>query len=256
MKKCLFTVALLSLMSVNGYGWGQKGHDTTCAIAQNHLSKKARKAITKLLDGKSIVYWSNWLDNASNSPEYAYSKTWHYKNVDADQTWDNAPVNSTGDVVTALHQQIDILKSATTSRAEKQLALKMVVHLVGDLHQPMHMGHKSDLGGNKWTVTYFKSSTNLHSVWDSQLVESAHKWSHNEWVEEIDRVSRYEAKSIAQGTIEDWGRETLALATQVYEATPMNASLSYDYVATWTPVVEQQFLKGGIRLAKVLNEIF
>ena len=260
MKKHFLSIILLSVLSVaEGFSWGQKGHDTTCAVAQNHMSRKALASTELLLDGYSIIYWSNWLDNASNTPEYAYSKTWHFKNVDADQTYDEVEPAETGDVVVALKDNIEKLKNyqiGLISRDEAVLALKMVIHLMGDLHQPMHMGHKSDLGGNRVEVNFFKNTTNLHSVWDSQLLESGHKWSHTEWVEEIDRGGDSTYTKIIEGDIDDWARETVAICAQVYNDSPQGANLSYDYVARWTPVVEKQLLHGGLRLAKVLNDIF
>ena len=254
--KFLCVAALVLSSSPSAFSWGQKGHDVTCAVAQNHLTPKARRAVAEILDGKSIVYWSNWLDNASHKPEYAYTKTWHYKNVDASETFDTALQNENGDVLTALNAQVAALKSGTLNKEASALCLKMVVHLVGDIHCPMHMGHRSDLGGNRWQIQYFKNGTNLHSVWDSALVESAHNWSCSEWVDEIDRCSRKEVQEIVKGTPEDWARETYEIAGAVYDGTPVGAKLSYDYVADWTPVIEQQFLYGGLRLAAVLNDIF
>lgn len=261
-RKALSLLVLPSLLTGNILGstltlaWGQKGHDTTCAIAQNHLTQKALDEVTSLLDGKSMVYWANWLDNASNTPEYAYSKTWHYKNIDLGETFESAPLEPKGDIVRALGEQIAKLKDESLSREEHQLALKMVIHLMGDVHQPMHMGRKLDLGGNKYIITYFNNQTNLHSTWDSQLVESAHKWSHTEWVEEIDRLSKEEVEAISKGDVKSWAKETYQLATKVYEGSPTDKKLSYDYIAKWTPVIEQQFLRGGIRLASILNEIY
>lgn len=250
----VFAIALV--VAVEASAWGQKGHDTTCAIAQRHLSKKAQRAVDGLLDGKSIVYWSNWLDNASHTPQYAYTKTWHYKNIDEGQTFDEAPLLETGDVVRALDEQTTRLKSGKLSREEKQLALKMVIHLMGDLHQPMHMGHKTDLGGNLWQVTFFAQTLPLHTVWDENLVERAHAWSHTEWADEIDRADKKVVQDIQQGSFTDWAKETHRLATAVYDGSPQGSNLSYDYVAQWTPIVEQQFLRGGLRLARILNKIF
>ena len=73
-------------VGVAAFAWGQKGHDVTAAIAEAHLTPATQKAVAEVLDGMSPVYWANWLDNASHTPEYAYSKTWHYKNVDAGKT--------------------------------------------------------------------------------------------------------------------------------------------------------------------------
>lgn len=240
---------------ITAFAWGQKGHDVTAAIAERHLTPATRAAVDSLLSGRSMVYWANWMDNASNTPAYAYSKTWHYKNVDANEAYASAKKNPAGDVVTAIEQQIAALKDPATKFDDKQLALKILVHTVGDIHQPMHMGHLSDLGGNKWKVSFFTTPTNLHSVWDGNVVESGHKWSYTEWADQIDRYTGNLADIIG-GTPNDWGEQTWQVATKVYMSSPENSTLSYDYIAEWTPIVEDQLLRGGLRLAHLLNTIF
>lgn len=258
MKHFNYILASAFLLSASqAFGWGQKGHDTVAAIAENHFTDATKAAISDLLDGKSVIYYANWLDNASHTPEYAYTKTWHYKNIDADKTYENAPLNKKGDIVTALDQQILVLQDSTKTKEDKALALKMVVHFLGDIHQPMHMGHLSDLGGNRWNVRWFKNGTNLHSVWDSRVPELTHKWSYTEWADNIDRATPEEAKAIVVGgTPSSWGKETYTICKEIYETTPMDSNLEYDYAAEWGPVVEQQFLRGGLRLADLLNSIF
>lgn len=144
-KKILLSAAIAAATTFQCFSWGQKGHDTVCFIAENHLTPAAKEAAESLLGGKSIVYYANWLDNASHTTEYAYSKTWHYKNIDADETFENAKLLETGDVVRAIREQAKILYSKDASQEQKSLALKMLVHLVGDIHQPMHMGHRLSL---------------------------------------------------------------------------------------------------------------
>lgn len=246
----LLTVALAAL------AWGQKGHDVTCYIAEKHLTKTTKAKVDSLFEGKSMVYWANWLDNASHTPEYAYSKTWHYKNVNADETFETAYMNPNGDVLTAIRAQSEILSDPSKPAADKQLALKILIHIVGDLHQPMHMGHASDLGGNRVKVEYFGRTANLHSIWDSSIPESAHKWSYTEWQEQIDRLTPAQQKAVLRGSIDDWARQNLVIADQIYRAMPEGTKISYDEVATWTPVVEQQLVNGGLRLAHLLNMIF
>lgn len=250
------SVQLLLLAALPAFGWGQKGHDTVAFIAERHLTDSTKNAISSLLGGKSIVYYANWLDNASHTPEYAYSKTWHYKNIDAGMKYDEAPLNDQGDIVRALKSRIAVLKNPDSTEAEKALALKMVVHLMGDLHQPMHMGHASDLGGNRWNVKFFKSPANLHSVWDSRIPEAAHKWSYTEWADQIDRATPEEEAEILSGCINCWAKETHRICSQVYEQTPQDTNIEYDYIARWTPTVETQFLRGGLRLADILNSLF
>lgn len=254
--RIVFLCLCLTLALPEVLAWGQKGHDVTCEIAERHLSRKARRVVDMLLDGKSMVYWGNWLDNASHTPEYAYTKTWHYKNVDEGVSYEDASQEPKGDVVTAITEQLRVLGDEASAVETRRVALKMLVHLVGDLHQPMHLGHRSDLGGNLWPVVFFGSEKNLHEIWDTDVLENGHKWSYTEWADEIDRLDKAERKALCGGTVEDWARETLKVATEVYSATPRNAALSYDYLARWTPTVEQQLLKGGLRLAYLLNNIF
>lgn len=256
MKRYLLFIAT-GFCSLTSFAWGQKGHDVTASIAESHLTPEAYHKISELLDGKSIVYWSNWLDNASHTPEYAYSKTWHYKNIDDGIAYEDAPLLETGDVVRAITQQVETLENPLSTREDKQLAVKILVHLLGDIHQPMHMGHASDLGGNRWSVNYFGRESNLHSIWDSSVPESAHKWTYTEWNDQINRATPQEITLIiANGNPEKWGEETYEICKQVYEKTPQGSNISYDYVSEWTPVVEDQLLKGGLRLADLLNSIF
>ena len=259
MKRLIrFTMIAAGLVAatVNGYSWGQKGHDITCSIAEQHLTKKARKQISEIFDGKSIVYWSSWMDNASHTPQYKHTSTWHYKNIDADETYETAQLNPDGDVVRAIEAQIEALKSGKLSKDESAVALRFLVHLVGDLHCPMHMGHKSDRGGNKWQVQFFGRGSNLHKIWDSEVIESARKWTYSEWTEQIDRCSKEQVSKIMEGDPNTWGKQTYQLSTKLYESTPQGAKLSYDYVNEWSEMLEQQLLNGGIRLAAVLNDIF
>lgn len=256
-SKKTFLSFIFSLSCLSGFAWGQKGHDVTAYIAENHLTPATYETIGELLDGKSIVYWANWLDNASHSPEYAYSKTWHYKNIDEGIEFEEAPLLESGDIVRAIYEQASILQNPESTKSEKQLALKILVHLMGDIHQPMHMGHATDLGGNKWTVSYFGRDSNLHSVWDSSLPEAAHKWTYTEWNDQINRTTDAEtALIIFNGNPEKWGKETYEICKEVYSKTPQGTKISYDYIGEWTPTIELQLLKGGLRLADLLNSIF
>lgn len=246
----------LILSAQTASAWGQKGHDVTCAIAERHLTPKAQKRISELFNGKSIVYWANWMDNASHTPDFKYTSTWHYKNIDADETYETAALNENGDVVTAIDAMASALKSGQLNKDQAALDLKFLVHLVGDLHCPMHMAHKSDRGGNRWQIQYFNNPKNLHGIWDTDLVESAHKWTYTEWADQIDRAGKAEQAAITAGTLNDWGKETFTITQKIYDSTPEGSKLSYDYVSEWAPVIEQQFLRGGLRLAALLNYIF
>ena len=245
------------VMALHSWGWGQKGHDVTANIAERHLTPATAAAVDSIFQGKSLVYWANWLDNASHTPAYAYSKTWHYLNVDADQTYETMPKNPQGDVVDAIRYNIGVLGDTTNNDpAAKALALKMLVHCVGDMHQPLHMVRKTDLGGNRVKVKYFGRDTNLHSIWDGSLVESAHKWSYSEWADQVDRLPAGQQVLLLSGNIDDWAKATHDIATEAYKEIPEGYNVSYNDVARWAPVIEDQLLRGGLRLAHILNSIF
>lgn len=255
MKRLILIVWCLAV-SGSAFGWGQKGHDVTAAIAERHLTRKAAKAVARILEGQSPVYWSNWMDNASHTPQYAATKTWHYLNVEEGAAFEQARRIPEGDVLRAVTEIVARLEQGGLSHEEEAVQLRMLIHLVGDMHCPMHLGRLSDLGGNRREVSFFNRKTNLHAVWDTDLVEAGHKWSYSEWAEQLDRLPKRERDALAAGSPEEWARETHAVCTQVYDSTPEGMRISYDYLAQNTPVVERQLLKAGLRLARLLNGIY
>lgn len=106
-------------------------------------------------------------------------------------------------------------------------------------------------------VKYFNRDTNLHSLWDTTLPEAAHNWSYSEWQQQLDRLPADAVEEIIyEGNPVKWGKETFELGTRVYQNTPEGTKISYDYIADWAPIVEMQFLRGGLRLADLLNSLF
>ena len=229
-----FIVFCLTMATVfSAMAWGPKGHDTVAYIAEKHLSKKTLQKVLEVLDGHSLVYVANWMDNASHTDEYAYTKTWHYVNVDPSEgSYANSVKAASGDAVTAINTLVDNLKSGELTAEEERVQLMMLIHIVGDIQKK------------------------LHSVWDSEIVESAHRWSYSEWQDQIDRATPKQQQAYMQSTPNDWIEETVALANECYESAAKAGNMSYDYVAEYAPVIEQQFLKGGIRLAKLIEEIY
>ncbi len=254
--KRLLILWLALAAACEAFAWGQKGHDVTACIAECHLTPAAAAKVDAVLEGHSPVYCANWLDNASHTPAYAYSLTWHYLNVDEGETLATMPRNPKGDILTALTDIVSRLKAGASTPEQEALDLRMLIHLLGDLHCPMHAGRLSDLGGNRRPVLMFNRPTNLHSVWDTDLPEAAHRWSYTEWQQQIDRLDPAEAAALQEGDLEDWLLETLEICREIYEFTPEGSKISYDYIAKYAPVIERQFLRGGLRLARLLNEIY
>ena len=266
MKKIFISIISILMLfnGISAFAWGPKGHDVVAAIAEKNLTKKARKELDKLLDGRSIVYYSSWMDGIQNSPYwengYNKTKTWHYANVDKGHTYQTMKKNENGDVVTGLEFLTKELTENYDNLTDSMKVdyVKMIVHMVGDMHCPMHAGRLSDLGGNKTPVKWFGEKTNMHSVWDSKIIEAARKWSYSEWRDHLDNTSPKFKKSVMRGTYEEWFVETVEGAASFYEYVENmdKPNLSYQFIYDFSPLLEDRLLVGGYRLAYVLNTIF
>ena len=131
----------------------------------------------------------------------------------------------------------------------------MLVHLIGDLHQPMHVGRVSDRGGNDFKVKWFYQGSNMHRVWDSEMINSFNM-TYTELANNTDMLSKAQIKSLQQGSIVDWVNESKVIAQKIYGSAKADENLRYRYMYDHFKTVREQLQKGGIRLAKVLTEIF
>jgi len=239
------------------FGWGGKGHIIIAKIAENHLKGKAKKEVRKLLDGYSMVYYATWMDDIRNNPAYSYTTTWHYANVDEGKTYDTMKREPKGDVITATLLSIDSVRNKNLTDSIRSIHLKFLIHLIGDMHCPMHAGRATDRGGNDFSILWKKAKTNLHSLWDGTIIDAARDWSSIEWAFYIDRsLNKKQKKAIVSGNPLDWFDETVVLASEVYKNTPENKEVDQNYTKRFTPVIEEQFLRAGYRLAETLNLIF
>lgn len=258
MKQFFFLVCLFvfSFSSASEGDWGQTGHRVTGEIAEQHLSKKAKRAIAKILDGQGLALVSTFGDDIKSDPQYREYGPWHYVNIDKGETeYSEEDANPAGDIVFGIRKCIAVLEDEDAGKEEKAFHLKMLVHLVGDLHQPFHAGRSEDKGGNDIQVRWFNQGSNIHRVWDSQMIEGFNM-SYTELAMNAADLSKKEQKEIAKGELLDWMYESKELSDRVYATVETGDKLSYAYAYEWFPVVREQLQKGGLRLAKVLNEIY
>jgi hypothetical protein len=177
-------------------------------------------------------------------------------------TYQTMQKNELGDVITGLEYLTEALTKNYAELTDSMRVdyLKMVIHMVGDMHCPMHAGRLSDRGGNKTSVKWFGAPTNIHSVWDSKMIDSARKWSYSEWAQHLDIKDRKFKKSVMRGTYEEWFMDTVKNAAKIYDYVEGQnqkvPELSYQFVYDFSPMLEEQLLLGGYRLAYVLNTIF
>jgi len=258
--KSLFILTLIALLNTTTAieskpDWGPTGHRTTGKIAEKHLTKKAKKKIDKLLNGESLAFVSTFADQIKSDKKYNKYYTWHYVNMPLDTKYEDAKKNPEGDLVTGINKCVKVLKDNTSSIEDKRFFLKMLVHLVGDLHQPMHVGRAEDKGGNTIQVQWFGQGTNLHRVWDENMIKEW-KMSYVELADNAQDLTKLQIKSIQKGTIIDWVHDTHKLSKTTYASVKVGENLRYRYSYDHFGTVRIQLQKGGLRLAKLLNDIF
>ena len=270
MKIWLFVAATAaSLVPAPVFAWGKTGHRVVAAIADTQLSGLARAHVREILGGaESLDEAANWPDEMRSAPGDFWQKTatpWHYVTVNG-VVYDHAPPE--GDALQALDHFRSVLRDPKASLADKQLALRFVVHLVGDLHQPLHVGKCCDKGGNDVKVSWFGKPTNLHAVWDSSLVDEE-QLSFTELAAKLERhVRNQDVLDWWDLNPRDWIRESAEIRDTLYPSAPKPANgkkegepqavpeLSYAYVYKFTPVMERRLSQAGVRLAAYLNDIF
>jgi hypothetical protein len=258
MKNFILVAALIiSSFSFASEGdWGRTGHRATGEVAEEYLSPKAKQKIRELLNGQSLAFVSTYADDIKSDKEYRKYGPWHYVNMEPGQAkYSEEKANPAGDLVLGIQKSISVLKDKNASGEEKSFYLKMLIHFIGDLHQPLHTGRGEDKGGNDIQVRWFGKGSNLHRVWDSEMINDF-QMSFTELAESTDELSKKEVKQIASGTVLDWMYESKQLSERVYDSVEVGEKLGYEYMYNWFPVVHDQVQKGGIRLAKVLNDIF
>ncbi|WP_167019827.1 S1/P1 nuclease [Chitinophaga sp. Cy-1792] len=251
-------MAILTLLLSS---WGNVGHQTIGKIAQNHLSPKASLAVKDLLGDQSLADVASWADEVRNQDEYKETAPWHFLNLPLglDRKAFETQVLATPDqnVFSALTQLEKELADPATPREKKIVALKFIVHLVGDLHQPMHISRKEDKGGNTIQLNYEGKGTNLHSLWDSRLI-STQGLTYQQMAEKLDDVGKRKIKQWQRDPAMQWIWESYQVSSQLYaQVDAMNGrSIGKEYYEQHIPVINERIQQAGIRLAAVLNEAF
>ncbi len=249
-----FTTVLFS-SGLLANDWGKTGHRVVGEIAQQHLTPKASKKINQLLGGMSLAYVSIYADEIRSDGRYDHLAPWHYVNFKGNEKYHESEKNPDGDIITAMETCINFLKDPKSSAQEKAFYLKLLVHFIGDIHQPLHAGRKADKGGNQIQVYWFDEPTNLHTLWDSSLIDH-YQMSYTELSAHLPQLSQKEKEIVMQAPRVDWAHESQVLAQDIYAQTPENATLGYSYHYQHFDTVRKRLLHAGLRLAATLNAIF
>jgi hypothetical protein len=278
MKTQILFCLLMLIVARESFAWGTVGHKSTALIAETYLSPQSKAMVRDLLEGERLVDVANWADNLKDRPEYAHTIPYHYQNtrtalrgpVDMNNYKQNLLQLSPSDrrnyragVVEAIAGSEKVLKDPMSNHREKQMALKFLVHFVGDLHQPMHTGEARNHGGNPIKLTWKGSETNLHKVWDSDIIYGKIQkisgysyrdpsWTYAQWL--LDQNMDAATAPQVLGNVSTWYQESLSYQKMAYDPKYNQAQDQYATVAGKT--IDQRILQGGRRLGEMLNQIF
>lgn len=248
--------AVTAAMSFQALSWGQTGHRVTGAIAEQYLTPEAQSAINSLLPKEDLAEASTFADEMRSDPSEFWQKTaspWHYVTVPADKTYAQVGAPDQGDAYSALEAFAKQVKDPIASLEQKQIALRFIVHIIGDLHQPFHAGDGTDKGGNDVKLSFFWEDSNLHRVWDSGLIDRENL-SYTEWTSRLGRkITEQQAKEWMITDPKVWIAESAELRKNLY---PDSKKLSWGYQHQNLPVVKQRLQKAGVRMAAYLNTLF
>ena len=286
MKRLVFLI--LFVIPSEAFSWGRIGHMVVGQIAEENLSKCAKPKISQILGKENIAEAAVWADWVKSDPSRDFQRPWHYINISDEVKFNGQKTNQNGDAVWAIKHSLSILKGEIKDkRLSEADALKLLIHIVGDIHQPLHVGRASDRGGGDVNVYFFDKITNLHVVWDTEILDYL-RLSYSELSESL--IRRMASGDWVEKPINSWVNEALELRKIVYtfskttnntfelpghkELRKMYSDIfstrvrmnnkrtwkiprvGYDYIYRALPVIENRLFKAGVRLSNMLSDLW
>lgn len=249
---------LLLLVVQNVFAWGTSGHKIVAQIAENNLKPAAKARIQALLSGVSLADVSTWADSIRGRAEWKFTSTWHYVNIPDGLSYEDSDHDTNGDVITAITELTQVLKDKTANSIDQQSALKLIVHFVGDIHQPLHVGKSDDRGGNNITVVYEGKSVNLHSLWDSVLINKQNM-GYTEYARYLENQFRDPSNEGEAFSFKKIVSESMKSRPMIYDfslAFFEPIILTNTYLGRNLNNLNNRLFLGGKRLANLLNSIY
>ncbi len=252
---------VISLPARDACAWGRTAHRIVSIVAEKRLTNSARSTVRDLLEpDETLADASLWADDHRH--EIRGSAAWHYVNVPiAEAHYDGRFCPPSGCIVSKIEELRILLGNVAAPRSDRQLALRLLVHFVEDLHQPLHIGDRGDRGGNDLQVRFFGVGTNLHRLWDEGILLH-HDSDEAVWIAELEAQARPEqSRQWAKCNVATWADESLAAARQAYVwpgtglALEPGAKLGSEYFEFALPVVRRRMAQAAVRLATMLNEV-
>jgi hypothetical protein len=243
------------LLSINlAYGWGPQGHRVVGAIAESNLTPETKKIIAEEFNINHLADIANWADKIRRNRKQ--EKPWHYTNIKEGE-WNyrvsrDCPKRNC--VIEKIKEFSAVLANVELPLKKRKVALKYLVHFVGDVHQPLHLGNRKDRGGGKIRLDYLGEKVTLHYLWDGGLIdwkrESLLKYATHLNV----RFQDLEKTKWLHSKVNDWADESRSLALK-YAYPIENNELSKTYISKGREILNQRMVQAGIRLADLLNQL-
>lgn len=255
MKKTLLILLVVVIgFCDTAFGWGKAGHDAVAYIAECNLTPRAKKRIEKYLDGRSIVYYASWMDQVRFTKSYRATSKWHGFATDNDAKY--VPTPGT-DGVKAIEEAVERLSDYRhLDDSTVRVSIYYLVHLVGDIHCPVHIRYP---WYDSFAFKIYDKPYVLHKFWDA-VPELIHRWGYQDYRRQLDRCSKAERRALGAGTPHEWADESAENCRVIYDwikaGDDLSKHRSHDYMLRVQPLAEEQILKAGYRLARILNELF
>ena len=247
------------LFSSQSWGWGSQGHMVVAQVAENNLTPAAKKAVSQLLKNQTLADVATWADIIKSQNEWAHTKSWHFVDIPDGEDYSTTDHHHDGDVIGAITEMVAVLRKVNADAVSKENALKFIVHFVGDLHQPLHVGRREDRGGNDVKIIFEGKNSNLHALWDSLMIMKS-PLSHIEYAAWLENgktfLPPYDIPGFAFSTVI---AEGMGARAEIYNFAPTvdgNVRVTEAYYKRNVDLMNRQLLSGGKRLAGLLNSIY
>ncbi len=258
MKKFLCFMAL-AVTTTNLYAWGVDGHKIIAQIAEEKLDPEAKRQLHILLDGQSLASVAAWADTIKANPSWAHTKPWHFADVPDGEDYHDEGPHTEGNIVTAISEMVKILKDPNANLEDQKNAAKFVIHFVGDIHQPLHVGRPDDHGGNTLNVIFNGKKMTLHSLWDTAMI-TLQKMDYLSYARSLQGHSFISAPyDIPEFPFSTVIQEDMKSRQSIYNFKAQGSEaikLDKSYMDANLQTMNSRLLAGGERLAHLLNSIY
>jgi hypothetical protein len=243
------------LMAGSALAWGPPGHIIIGFAAAPLLCDAAAVQVEQLGGGESLARIGLWADDIRGEPQWRHAAPWHYVNIPDDGDPRQPSASSSGDVVAAIERFRREIANESLDKEDRAVALRFLVHFVGDLHQPLHVGRASDRGGNLIEVSYDDAATNLHAFWDSHVIRLSNR-NIREYVAALASDVQILLEPERNKQVRDWVAQVFALREQIYDFDARTGRLDSGYLDKSVAIAESQLTLAAVHLANTLNEAF